>query len=142
MAIVRLNEVPWIVAAVERLTLWLIKDCAGSTWTEANMRSPHIYRWTVAFITYEGLFQNLWTEPWFQDGMRAFGLLALELEEKIIVERLTTDGLCVHCDGRVYSMIEFLNGESLEIRFNPDYSDLCWDPVDAIGHILSEYAPD
>lgn len=140
MRSVSLGSIHWITRSASRLADWLINDCKGDTWTSENLRLTGIYRWTVSFITYESLFTEHWTEPWFQDGMKAFGLLALELEDKVTFLQSDSDDLYVRTpDGEVIGAKDFLAGESLAIRHDPEYSDLCWDPVDAVGHLLAEY---
>jgi|GEM_PF-7029201 len=138
------EDIAWVDESARRFRHWLVHEAPGNTWTPETLRLPGIYRWTVDFITYESLFEELWGERWFQDGVRAFGLLALEREGKIEILRPEPDGaFFVRCpDGRVFEMSAFLNGESLAIRHDPDYSDLSWEPVGAMSHLLSDYRDD
>lgn len=138
---VEANEIPWITESAKRFKNWLLRN-GSPIWTKESLALPGIYRWTVSSICYEGSWENLWSEPWFQEGMRAFGLLALEGEGQIKILKSRKGDLSIRCpDGR-YSIAAFLNGESLSFRHDPEYSDLSWDPVGSIYHVLSEYRED
>lgn len=145
---VSLDQVPWIVASADRLMNWLIREGKSDRWKTGCQNQPFVYRSSVEFITYESLFVPLWVVPWFQDGIKAFGLLALEYESKINLSKIK---FCQDAEknlwvllpsGESYTIESFLNGESLEIRFDPECSDFSWDAVDAVGHILSELRPE
>lgn len=139
---VKAESVPWIRKSAERFSRWLLRNGSGE-WTKKNLALPGIYRSTVSWIPYEGLFTDMWSEPWFQDGMRAFGLLALELEGKIEILKSRDGELFVSCpDGKIIEIAAFLNGESLSIRHDPEFSDLSWDPVRSMYHLLHEYSGD
>lgn len=104
---------------------------------------PGWFQWTVNYITYEGLFTELWDERWFQCGMKAFGLLALE-HKHIATFRQSKNGRLYVCCGNDEPMPveEFLDGESLPIRHDPNFADLNWTPVEAVGHLLAELIDD
>lgn len=140
--IVKASDLAWVADSASRFSNWLVDEAPGDTWTQESLKLPGIYRWTVSWICYEGLFEWLWSERWFQDGMRAFGLMALEREGYIAVLRSEPDGvLFVKCpDETQLEITAFLNGESLAIRHDPDFADLAWDPVSSMSHLLSEYS--
>lgn len=136
---VEAKTVPWIRESADRLSNWLLRN-GSPTWTKENLALPGIYRWTVNSICYEGSFEDQWSDAWFQAGIRAFGLLALEREGKIEI-LLSEDGeLFIRCpDGKIFEIAAFLNGESLSIRHDPEFSDFSWDPVLSMYHVLGEY---
>ena len=139
----KLSTLPWISDAAEKFSRWLTTEAPGESWTREHMQSAGIYRSTVDFIIYEGLFTDYWEQRWFEQGMVAFGLLALEHEK--IVSFALSDGPKIDVyisPHQVYSLDDFLAGESLIFRHDADYSDLSWSRVETIGHILSEYYPE
>ncbi len=118
----------------------VVTNSKACEWSRENQDLPTMYRWTVDYITYEGLFTELWMKPWFQNGIKSFGLLAIEREGAIRFCRSDTAKLlAVLPDGAILGVEEFLSGESLAIRHDPSFADLCWDPVDAVSHVLDEY---
>jgi hypothetical protein len=139
--IIKAKDIAWVARSARRFSKWLVHEASGHTWTRESLKLPGIYRWTVSWICYEGLFEWLWSEQWFQDGMRAFGLIALEREGKIAILQSEEDGMIfVRCsDGTTKDITTFLNGESLAIRHDLDFADLSWDPVSSMSHLLSEY---
>lgn len=138
-----LSQISWIAESASQMMNWLIYECKGDTWTPENQVLPGIYRSSVEFITYESLFVDHWSEKWFQDGVKAFGLLALEHEALVRFGQDSTDRLKVIAPGgKIYSVDSFLNGESLSFRYDSEYLDLSWNPVAAVGHIIAEYRPE
>jgi hypothetical protein len=139
--IIKAKDIAWVAKSSRRFRKWLVHETSGRTWTRESLKLPGIYRWTVSWICYEGLFEWLWSEQWFQEGMRAFGLIALEREGKIAILQSEEDGIMfIKCpDGAIVEITAFLNGESLACRHDPDFADLSWDPVKSMSHLLSEY---
>ena len=133
------RHVASLVEAAHRLTAWLISVVPGNEWTADSLKRPGIYRSTVSWIVYEGLFEDCWNEPWFQEGIQAFGLIALEREARIRLLQSDQGDLFVETpDAEIMELAEFVAGESLAIRHDPDFADLLWDPVSAMSHLLSE----
>lgn len=139
---VEANKVPWIRKSAGQFSNWLLRN-GSPIWTKENLALPGIYRGTVESICYEGSWEALWSEQWFQDGIRAFGLLALEREGKIEILKSRDGDLFIRCpDGTIIETTAFLNGESLSFRHDPEFSDLSWDPVSSTYHVLGEYRGD
>lgn len=138
---IKANDLAWVAESARRFGHWLVHDAPGDTWTGESLGLPGIYRWTVSWICYEGLFEWLWSERWFQDGIRAFGLMALEREGLIEIMRSGGTGadFIILPDSSVIEIAAFLHGESLAIRHDPEYADLSWDPVSSMSHLLGEY---
>lgn len=139
--VVATNDVPWIVESSEKLLDWLIKNSRGCDWTDESKKTPAIWRWTVGWIPYEGLFEDKWVETWFQDGINACLLRALEYEDAIRVCRTHSGDLRVHClqSKQTYPLDSFLRGESLLIRNDPDLAEaLSGEPVPRAACILDE----
>lgn len=134
-------EIAQVAESADRFGNWLVREAPGGMWTEDNLRLPDMHRWTVSWICYERLFEELWSERWFQDGIRAFGLLALEMEGKIeLLRQDDNNAVHVRCpEGIVTELDTFLRGETLPIRHDPEYSDLSWVPVRSMGHLLRAY---
>jgi hypothetical protein len=139
--IIKAKDIAWVAKSARRLSKWLVHEAPGHTWTSESLKLPGIYLGTVSRICYEGLFEWLWSEQWFQEGMRAFGLMALEREGRIAILQSERDGkIFVRCpDGTTKDITTFLNGESLAIRHDPEFADLSWDLVSSMSHLLSEY---
>lgn len=98
-------------------------------------------RQSVNWIVYESLWEQLWNEGWFMDGVTAFALNALEGDGwiKTLVDDQGCINICLR-DGRMFSLQDFVAGESLaDLKYDPEFADLDWQPVCAMGHILAEY---
>ena len=79
MQAVRLREIPWVVKSAKKFTKWLKTDSPDRReWSSMDRRDRYCYRWTVGWITYEDLFTDLWSERWFQDGIKSFGFASIE----------------------------------------------------------------
>jgi hypothetical protein len=135
---ISLREVTWINDSAESFSTWLAED--GRVLTRGDFSLPNIYRWTVSTIAYEGLYEWLWDQKWFQDGMRAFALLALEREGNVTFLAKASGELFVRTpDGAVYTIESFLTGESLTYKYDPEFSDMSWDPVQSASRVMEEY---
>lgn len=135
------QDISWIAKSAKRFEKWAL-GTDYEPWVD-NRNSPWWERNVADFIVYESTAEPLWSEKWFQDGMRAFGLIALEREGAIELYQSEAGALFVSCvDNPKISLEDFLNGESVPYKYDPECADMEWSPVDAIGHILAEYYPE
>ncbi len=132
-----IRDLPWVDPAERAFRVWLETE-AGEHWTPETLTRPGIGRWTVSWIVYEGIWHWRWNEPLFRDGARAFGLLALEREGAITLTGSPDETQVRLRDGTELSLEDFLAGESVPFRHDPEYADLDWSPVPAMAHLLSE----
>lgn len=141
---IRVNSIDELATAARQFRDWLLSDEHDGYWTPVSTNCGAWRRWVVSWIVYESLCRERWEEAWFQQGMQAFALLALERESLIKCFRTSSDQIVV-CEGgntRSIALEDFLNGESLSIRHDPEFADLSWTPTEAAGHLLSELTPD
>lgn len=132
------SKIQWVRDCAVAFANWLILTCPDG-WKKIDFDSQFVYRRTVEMIVYESLFLQSWRSSFFQLGVQAFGLIALESEQRIKVRIDNRGDETVECDSLEYTLMNFLAGESLDYRHDPGFNDLSWDPVSAVGHLLSTY---
>ena len=125
----------WISREREKFLKWVMQNYDFSITDPVNNT---FYRYIVKRIVYENEFSHLWSMDWFQKGIQAFGLTSLCAEGHITILNSPTKTI-VKIDEQEYEIDTFLNGDTLDMKTDPENSDLRWDPVFAMYFILSEY---
>jgi hypothetical protein len=136
-------DVPFFRDAAAYLTEWLDHNMPAVSPGRYDALEPGLgHRRSVEWIVNENTCKEHWNEVWFQDGIVAFALVALEREGAVYLEDSGAERVKLHFrNGEVLSLEEFRSGELIpEYKHAPGFRDLNWGCVAVMARSLEKYS--
>ncbi len=137
----RAIDIPRIRDAAERLRDWLEENVPGASPRRYEAKEPgRGYRRSVEWIVNESTARTRWEETWFEEGIMAFTLIALEAEG-VLELKVDDDVLLIHFShGPKLTPEEFKTGElSPEYKYDDGFRDMNFCCVVCMNLALGSY---
>ncbi|MCA9038851.1 MAG: hypothetical protein KDA65_00750 [Planctomycetaceae bacterium] len=131
---------PKIFNSAKNFELW-VRQNLTSVVEATGKKQRHFYRRVVETISYEIVCEEKWPEEWFQNGIVAFTLIALETEGQISLYREPNENVWIKSKDKFVSLKDFIQGDLAEsVKGHPEFKGL--NPIEAMSCTLSEYPND
>lgn len=137
-------KLPRFRDAAEYLSNWLEENDPRAGPQHFEKQTPGFGYWiSVQWIDYESLWTQYWDAKWFQDGIVAFTLIALEQQGFVKIRINDAGRMQLQFVGgeKKLSLTKFKEGELIsELKHDPEFDDLNWDcVVSNMGRSLEKY---